>query len=303
MPQEIDPQKVTKPIQLLAAWLLGLVLVNTAFLSAAKMISSPGWVCGTLVLAAIVNVPLFLLCIFLLQTKFRPEMQEDVFYSKYLEVQSATRTSVSPIEQTAELRKMIAESNMTIADALKALENRVGAIPEPGREAIDEDAPMRTANFALESYRRALGDAQTKLQWQMARVSVNDLLKSYPKVLESLAAGGIPVGDKFGSNSSPAVRPKYSVISIGDGVPMNAVGAVVSRVAQFEDWFIELPKDPMTTGQIYIGAYGYGGEKVVRLTSELTEAIVHGKLSREQLEQWLERGGTVLDADYPVSPD
>lgn len=69
---KISPEKVTRPIQLLAAWLTGLIIVDGAFLTAANQISSPIWAAGALVIAAIVNVPLFLISIFVLQTKYRP---------------------------------------------------------------------------------------------------------------------------------------------------------------------------------------------------------------------------------------
>ena len=83
--EQIQPDKVTKPIQLLAAWLAGLIITDGAFLTSAALISRPDWASGALVVAAILNVPLFLTALFLLQTKFRPEMQEDAFYSKHLE--------------------------------------------------------------------------------------------------------------------------------------------------------------------------------------------------------------------------
>jgi len=68
--QKIEPAKITKPIQLLAAWLVGLILVNGSFLTAAGIIHDPKWIVPVLVIAAVVNVPVFLICIFLLQTKF-----------------------------------------------------------------------------------------------------------------------------------------------------------------------------------------------------------------------------------------
>lgn len=83
--QKIHPDKITKPIQLLAAWLVGLILVNGSFLTAASQLTAPCWLPPLLVIASMLNVPLFLASLFLLQTKFRPEMQEDTFYSKYLE--------------------------------------------------------------------------------------------------------------------------------------------------------------------------------------------------------------------------
>ena len=88
--QRIRPERITKPIQLLAAWLTGLVLVNGGFLTAASYLEEPAWAAGLLVIAAIVNVPLFLVALFLLQTRFRPEMQEDTFYSQYLERKYST---------------------------------------------------------------------------------------------------------------------------------------------------------------------------------------------------------------------
>lgn len=84
---KINPDKITKPIQLLAAWLVGLILVNCSFLTAASHLTDPSWIPPLLVIAAVLNVPIFLVSLFLLQTKFRPEMQEDTFYSKYLEKQ------------------------------------------------------------------------------------------------------------------------------------------------------------------------------------------------------------------------
>jgi len=93
--QQINPEKVTKPIQLLAAWLIGLILIDSAFLVAAAQLKDSPYIALALTIAAIINVPLFLICLFLLQTKFRPEMQEDRYYSKYLEYQSTTKSKTA----------------------------------------------------------------------------------------------------------------------------------------------------------------------------------------------------------------
>ncbi|WP_421238991.1 hypothetical protein [Aeromonas enteropelogenes] len=81
---QITPEKITKPIQLLAAWLAGLVALDSCFLVAAAKIGTDTWQSGILVVAATLNVPIFLAAVFLLQTKFRPELQEDSYYSSYL---------------------------------------------------------------------------------------------------------------------------------------------------------------------------------------------------------------------------
>jgi hypothetical protein len=81
---QIKPESITKPIQLLGAWLVGLLTVDSAFLFAAAKMDASSWQSGALTVAAILNVPLFIGALFLLQTKFRPELQEDAYYSTYL---------------------------------------------------------------------------------------------------------------------------------------------------------------------------------------------------------------------------
>ena len=108
---QIIPHRITKPIQLLAAWLTGLAIIDASFLTAAANIQTPTWVPAALVIASIVNVPLFLLSLFLLQTKFRPEMQEDSYYSKYLQKKEpgvqATMAAQSTERRLGELAEKI----------------------------------------------------------------------------------------------------------------------------------------------------------------------------------------------------
>jgi hypothetical protein len=82
--QNIQPDRITKPIQLLGAWLVGLLTIDATFLFAATNMDSTSWHAGALTIAAIVNVPIFIGALFVLQTKFRPELQEDSYYATYL---------------------------------------------------------------------------------------------------------------------------------------------------------------------------------------------------------------------------
>jgi hypothetical protein len=70
---------------MLAVWFAALVLVDGAFLAAAGLITSPAWVGPMLAIAAVVFVPVFLIAAFLMQTRFRTHLQEDSYYSKWLE--------------------------------------------------------------------------------------------------------------------------------------------------------------------------------------------------------------------------
>ncbi|MCJ7497244.1 MAG: hypothetical protein MUO78_03800 [candidate division Zixibacteria bacterium] len=84
---KIVPHKITKPIQLLAVWLAGLVLLVGAFLTAAKTITTPPWLSVMFGITAITIVPLFIILIFLMQTKFRIQLQDDPYYAEYLKRQ------------------------------------------------------------------------------------------------------------------------------------------------------------------------------------------------------------------------
>ncbi len=92
----IDAHKITKPIQLMAVWFIALLLIDSAFLTAAAKITTPSWLAPTLVISAIAFVPLFLLGVFLMQTVFRKELQDDQFYSEWLKRQEETFEDFTP---------------------------------------------------------------------------------------------------------------------------------------------------------------------------------------------------------------
>lgn len=81
---QIQPHRITKPIQLLAVWMLGLTILVGSFLTGAQLLKSPSWLSPFLTVSAVALVPLFLGLLFLLQTKFRPQLQEDAYYSEWL---------------------------------------------------------------------------------------------------------------------------------------------------------------------------------------------------------------------------
>ncbi|MCP3721771.1 hypothetical protein M3I53_01290 [Paraburkholderia sp. CNPSo 3272] len=133
--QRINPEKVTKPIQLLAAWLVGLIVVNASFLLAAQQISHPTWAASLLVISSVVNVPIFIGALFLLQTKFRPQMQEDSYYSQYLK-ESFGFKSVSPASSAKAVEKEISEAADKIVKKLGVSgENQKQPIAEILRES------------------------------------------------------------------------------------------------------------------------------------------------------------------------
>jgi low affinity Fe/Cu permease len=149
--QEIQAHLITKPIQLLAAWLIGLVLTDGTLLTAARFITTPAWVPGLLTIAAVVCVPVFLLSIFLLQTKFRPEMQEDTFYSTYLQQQR---------QEMADQKK----ADASLEAEVRELRSKLIEIDSERSEQGSEIAETTARAAEREELVRRISQLETKLE-------------------------------------------------------------------------------------------------------------------------------------------
>jgi len=82
--QKIEPDKITKPIQLMAVWFVALILIDSELFTAATLIKEPNWLPPFLVISANCFILIFIGGIFLMQTVFRKELQDDPYYSKWL---------------------------------------------------------------------------------------------------------------------------------------------------------------------------------------------------------------------------
>lgn len=92
----IEPHKITRPFQLLAVWMAGLVLLVSAFLTAAGNIDHPSWLPGLFGIAAVLVVPFFVYLIFVMQTRFREQLQGDLYYSEWLKRQEKSFQNFEP---------------------------------------------------------------------------------------------------------------------------------------------------------------------------------------------------------------
>ena len=184
---QIVPHRITKPIQLLAAWLAGLAIVNGSFLTAAATVHTPSWASGLLVVAAVANVPLFLASLFLLQTKFRPQMQEDSYYSQYLEKTysvkaqlASPRGATKPLHELAE--KIVAE---------------VEHAPNGGQQDRQDKVVALLRDSELEYLAQRFGQTRTLSELYMYPNLWKELLRSWGENpsfrsdLESLVEAGL----------------------------------------------------------------------------------------------------------------
>lgn len=229
--KKITPHKVTKPIQLLAAWLVGLCVVNGSFLATATTISIT-WLQAVLVIAATLNVPLFIAAIFLLQTKFRPEMQEDLFYSKYLDRKTNQFIEISETERNKTRLERIESELIAVSDSVRAF-------PAGKQESTEIREPERNSSFPL-------------------GIAVNDHLPWFSDMRKELRKAKFPIEDIFGAinNTEP---PKKFIVTIGSHLRGTAIRDLLCVLLKYDFDGIEFSdtRDQPEPKDVYVGGYGY----------------------------------------------
>ncbi|MFQ1989805.1 hypothetical protein ACTG2S_08695 [Aeromonas sp. 82P] len=116
---QIIPEKITSPIQLMAAWFVMLVLLSSVLLTAASKIEKPEWAAGYLIVFTSVLVLLVIGCVTLMLTKFRPHLQDGKEYAQWLKDKGMYSSSVFIEQSTSAFkgsgnvnRKFVMDSNV-----------------------------------------------------------------------------------------------------------------------------------------------------------------------------------------------
>jgi hypothetical protein len=253
---QIQPQYVTKPIQLLAAWLVGLICIDGIFLEVALRLQPRTWERGWLVLAAILNVPAFLTAMFTLQTRFRAELQDDPHYAQYLSKKTSESLTVRRVDVTPE------------AVALPA-----ARAPEPLTGAAADAA--------------VTADAPAALDWSPWRIAINDHLPRFAEIRAALRLAGIPVAEIFGnSHRAAAAPPDNWVVSLNRALPAAHKAALLRVLLPFGLDGFQLWRpvaDADESEDVYIGSYGVAS--YARFSDELA-ALLAGTPDDADLDRY-----------------
>lgn len=284
--QKINPHQVTKPIQLLAAWLVGLILINGSFLSAAKIIESPEWVSGFLVIAAVLNVPIFLVLIFFLQTKFRAELQEDTYYSKHLEKVTGTYKNADEIALIAERAKQVNNDKIDVLiDAVEQLSFSLAS----GDIRNDALPMLPRKEGEIKEFIANIGSVNHR---NIVKVALNDLIPGYKIILKSLIRTGYSITEIFGSTSKDKRPPKNLIITCNADVPKAALKEIYEIIKPygFNRIDIDIDSRPMEFANIYIGSYvdDYSEQREsIEIDSDLEDLLFDENISGEQLAEYV----------------
>ncbi|MPM14234.1 hypothetical protein SDC9_60595 [bioreactor metagenome] len=178
------------------------------------------WEFKTLTIAAIVNVPLFLIAVFILQTRFRPELQEDRYYSTYLG--NKTNQPIIINKEDAQLDNLIHR----IAELEKKLSN------------IDKD-----------------GDVPNNRLIDLV-IGVNKHLPDIDQLSKKLAKIGLLDYTLFGGKEPPKGRN----VSISKYLPKPTIRKIVklARELNFTTYNLYDNNEENAVEDVLIGSYGDG---------------------------------------------
>jgi hypothetical protein len=99
----INPEKITHPFQLMAAWFVMLIVLVGILLAAASKIQSPPWITPFLVISTVALTLIVMVAVFLMLTIFRPHLQGPKEYAEWVKDERRFRTrnlqSISTIDR------------------------------------------------------------------------------------------------------------------------------------------------------------------------------------------------------------
>lgn len=220
---KIQPDKITKPIQLLAVWFAGLVLLVGLLLTGARTITEPIWLVPVLAISAILIIPIFLYFVFLLQTKYRPQMQEDTFYSKYLDTstnKTVILTEESKINSTfIELQNQVIQLTESNKAYLKNIENFIKDTTSQDAKKISEiEAYIKTSN---ENFTKV----EENIKKSQFQIKLNRLLPKFSEYRLAIFKNGFENVEEFTGGSEKLLD--MALISVGTNVDPKFVLEVV----------------------------------------------------------------------------
>lgn len=264
--QKIEPHKVTKPIQLLAAWLVGLIATNGIFLMTALQLEPNTWERGALVVSSVINVPLFLLALFILQTRFRAELQEDTFYSEYLSKKTA---AVVRIDKNAAQDTRLEELERQV---FRMVESKLSSSELPPNDGVAHN---------------------NSLDWTDWAIALNERHPKFGEIREALRAAEIPLAEIFRGVLSDILPAKW-VIAMSYHLPVAHKAFLLRILLPFGFdgiQFWEPQREAEENEDVYIGSYGV--DIYAQVTPEL-EVLVNKRVEAVDLSHYYKLHQTKL---------
>ncbi|OOG77887.1 hypothetical protein [Algoriphagus sp. A40] len=262
---KIQPDKITKPIQLLAVWFAGLVLLVGLLLTGAKTINEPIWLVPVLAISAILIIPIFLYFVFLLQTKYRPQMQEDTFYSRYLDTstnKTVILTEESTINSTViELQNQVIQLTESNKTYLKNIESLIKDTKSQDTKKISEiEAYIKTSN---ENFTKV----EENIKKSQFQIKLNRLLPKFSEYRLAIVKNGFENLEEFTGGGGKLLD--RALISVGMNVDPKFVLEVIKILKPLGLEIINLinngHQQEKRKNEVVVGSHAYNNTELVTL--------------------------------------
>lgn len=269
--QQIKPEKITKPIQLLAAWLIGLLLIESALLTASGTVSEPSWLPAMYGITAVLIIPLFLILIFLLQTRYRPEMQEDSFYSKYLDRNTMTYVEIDQNNSSEIKFEDLRQEIEKVSQTNKARLEEIKALFENETTTSDKQETSKKINSLISESENKIDELKKIAKFSSLNLKVNNTLPQFDEVIESIKEIGFTSYNEFGHKtiSNPFI------VSFGIKVPFDIAKELIFQLLPIGAGMIKLAKETneqKNVNTIYIGSYATNSD-LIRIDEKLIDEL------------------------------
>ena len=275
----IKPERITKPIQLLAVWLLGLILLVSAFITAAATIKDPKWLAPFFSISSVAIIPLFLILIFLLQTRFRPQMQEDEYYAKYLNSNTKSKESIAPEILFDTLSKKIDEKLIELSSITK---EQISLLNESVDDLISKK-PFEIEEPKNQNRQRLIGKFDEFIKENKNIILLNTLLVRSEEIEKLLSNNDIKIDETFGDGNE---LPEKFLLSFGSSVDVETIKFLINGLIEFGLTHLRIVIESFKQNHIYIGSYAYKGpddkpQKTAVITKTLLEEVNKLQSSQE----------------------
>lgn len=190
----IKPEKITKPIQLLAVWLIGLILIESSLLTASGTITNPQWLSVFFGISAVCIIPLFLGLIFLLQTKFRPQIQEDEYYSKYLDKNTMRFVDI-PLKTNISKDFLRDEIESIVKETQENFENI--------KSKLDEGKNKEEVTNLITVSDSKIAELEKIVKFSGLNIHINKLLPTFNQIVNVIRKIGFNYYEEFGEEAIP----------------------------------------------------------------------------------------------------
>lgn len=279
---KIQPDKITKPIQLLAVWFAGLVILVGLLLSAAKMITEPIWLIPLLVISAILIIPIFLYFVFLLQTKYRPQMQEDTFYSKYLDTTTNETIILSDEQRTNSMVIDLQNQLIQLTESNKIYLSNIETLVKNNNKdsiklaEIEEYITKSNTNFE---------QVETSIKKSQFKIFLNRLLPKFKEYRLYLIKNQYENFEEFTGGGEKQLSK--SLMSIGTNVEPEFVYELIKLLhplgLEMISLIVQGHEKDFRRYDVVIGSHSFMNSK--RVTLEIDEILIEtiGKIKNKEV--------------------